>query len=157
VFCRFSHIDRRFGRFDLAEEEAPVAIFVAPVLEQLTAGGGDVWVVLDPPALDRLSYLVDDFVGLLPDGPVVERELAGFLLGLGDRNEELGWASAVRDLPRRLVVCTKDKMARRLGKRRIDDRVLDRAPLGRTNAFARTDLLNRRARALPSRRPATRF
>ena len=62
--------------------------------------GGRVRVALDPPAGHRLADLVDDLVGLLARRPPnVERQLRRLLLGLRDRDEELGQSAAVATSP----------------------------------------------------------
>lgn len=125
---RLGQVDGRLRGFDLAEEEAPLAVLVVPVLEEVACDGRDVRVVLLPPATDRLADLIDDLVGLLARGAaeLVHRELRGELLGPRDGDEELARAAARGDLTGHLAVRVHHEVARRLHERRVDDRVLDR-------------------------------
>ena len=123
-------VDRGLGGLDLAEEEAALAVLVAPVGEQVARGRGDVRVALEAPAVDGLADLVDDLVRLLAlRVRRTRRSSAG-------RESFLGRATGTKnsdgrrrgvDLAGHLAVCRRDEVLRRLDERRVDDRVLDRA------------------------------
>lgn len=55
-------VDRRLERFDLTEEQAPLAIGLGPVLEQFASCPGDPGVTTRTPDRDPRAHLVDELV-----------------------------------------------------------------------------------------------
>ncbi len=126
---RLGQVDRGLGGLDLAEEEAPLAILVLPVGQQLAGGRGHVRVAEGAPAADRLADLVDDLVGLLAGQATerVHRHLGRDLLRARDGDEELARAAARVLLAGHRPIRDRHEVLGRLDERRVDDRVVDRA------------------------------
>ena len=85
-------VDRRLGGLELAEEEPPLAVLAAPVLEQVAGDRRDVRVALQRasgPTAWRISLTIS--FGCWRVGPpnCVHRQLARTLLRPRDRDEEL--------------------------------------------------------------------
>ena len=120
---------RKIGRLDgldLAEEEPPVTLGIAPVLQQPARRARNARIVALAPVRDGAAHLVDVVVLAQPIvGPLrAELELLALLLGLRDGDEVGARAARLDDLAGDPVVVELE-VAARLGEGRVDHRILD--------------------------------
>ena len=125
---KFGEVDGGFEGFDLAEEEAALAVGTLPVFEQGAGGVGDAVVIAETPLGDGIADIVDELVFLLAVagrfGFEDELFLAGSLARRRNGNEITGKPAGFDDFVGDAVVAEVE-VTSWLVKRRVDDRILD--------------------------------
>ncbi len=127
--------DQGLDGFQLAEEERRRGCARAPVLQEARCLVADAPLAGRqlPPAVDLAAHLVDEVVlgesAAFGPIPALERELgltgSFALLRIGDGNEMGAWPPVGLDGARRIALAVQLPMARRLGKRRVEDGIID--------------------------------
>jgi len=120
----FGEVDGGFQSFDLAEEEAALAVGVGPVFEELAGGVSNAGVAAETPFGDGGPHFVDELVLFDPFlGPlVIEGQLRSLLLRLGHGDEVAAQATRLDHFVGDAVL-VEVEMAVRLFERRVQDGV----------------------------------